>query len=1077
MTFSLIFRKRLFILIFLSVFFGCFSISLKAQTLPDIDSQISGAVDPLFFNLRSKRNPNISPKNDFLTNKRENISPTAGELDTSLNPIVDSVPGSVSSSALQSDGKLIVGGYFKTLGGVLRKNLARLNSDNTIDSSFAPNVNGTVLAIAVQSDGKIIIGRLFTSVGGTNRGGIARLNSDGSLDSGFNAEIGGNGFIYDIAVQTDGKILIGGSFVPTILRLNADGSTDSTFTSPLNPSNVIIPSVVYSIGIQSNGKILIGGLLQVPSSFPNSLSTPILRLNTDGAIDNSFSSVTTNSNIFDLAVQPDDKIIIGGFFTTINDVTRLNIARLNMDGTLDTSFDAGANTSPIRTILLKSDGNILAGFQIGAGNGLALELTGSGSLVRRFLGNQVALGAVNTINQTANGKIFVGGSFFSIVNGLPNTGLVFNADGSLDSSVNLNSIALGGVRKIVSLPDGKMIVGGNFNRVNGVGRDRLVRLNANGTIDETFSSTSISAIEIDDIILQPDGKIIVGGVAVSARSGTLGSLVRLNPDGSVDNSFDTSNVAIRTVKKLALHSDGKILVSYSSDRPTTVFLGGGLLRLNQNGSRDETFTSEVNFPFEDIVVLPNNQILAGGVFGFRYVNSTTGESIPFNGVIRVNADGTHDRTFRPAFESVIGRSTSVYTIALQNDGRILVGGSLFVNGDIMPKGVARLDSNGSLDPVFQLNTISNSTGYDRIEDIKLLPNGKFFAAGLFSNFGANSFANIARLNANGTIDNSFSTGTNNIIYDVEVQTDGKVLIGGDFELVNGLARTSLARLLSEPISQRRAKFDFDGDNKTDVSIFRSAPGEWWYLRSSDLSNRAFQFGSSTDKIVPADFTGDGKTDLAFWRESTGEWFILRSEDSDFYSFPFGTSGDIPVSSDFDGDGKADAAVFRPSNATWYILNSSGGTTITQFGVSEDIPVVEDYDGDGKADIAIFRPSVSQWWINKSSGGVIVYQFGADGDKPVPADFTGDGKADVAVWRPSSGEWFVLRSEDSSFYSAPFGTNGDIPVAGDYDGDGKADIAVFRPTNNVWFLQKSANGFSAVTFGITGDKPVPSAFVP
>ncbi|MEZ5427955.1 MAG: M12 family metallo-peptidase [Pyrinomonadaceae bacterium] len=276
---------------------------------------------------------------------------------------------------------------------------------------------------------------------------------------------------------------------------------------------------------------------------------------------------------------------------------------------------------------------------------------------------------------------------------------------------------------------------------------------------------------------------------------------------------------------------------------------------------------------------------------------------------------------------------------------------------------------------------------------------------------------------------------------------------------------------------RRPVFDYDGDDKTDISIFRPGPGEWWYLRSGNGGNNAFQFGSSTDRMVPADFTGDDKTDIAFWRESTGEWFVLRSEDSSFYSFPFGTTNDIPVPADYDGDGKADPAIFRPSSATWFIIRSTdGGTTIAQFGANTDLPVPADYDGDGKADLAIFRPGDGSWWLNRSTAGLIVYNFGTGTDRTVPGDYTGDGKADVAFWRPTTGEWFILRSEDASFYSGPFGAMGDVPVPGDYDGDGKYDTAVFRPSNSTWFKQGSTSGFEAVTFGIAGDLPTPNAFV-
>ena len=276
----------------------------------------------------------------------------------------------------------------------------------------------------------------------------------------------------------------------------------------------------------------------------------------------------------------------------------------------------------------------------------------------------------------------------------------------------------------------------------------------------------------------------------------------------------------------------------------------------------------------------------------------------------------------------------------------------------------------------------------------------------------------------------------------------------------------------------RKAFDFDGDSKTDVGIFRPSTGEWWYLRSSDGGNRAFQFGASSDKIVPADYTGDGKTDVGIFRPLSGEWFILRSENASFYSFPFGSSGDIQVPSDFDGDGKADPAVFRPSDATWYIIRSSdGSTTIRQFGANGDRPIAADYDGDGKADLAIFRPSDGTWWINRSgSQTTVVFSFGVSTDKTVPADYTGDGKADVAFWRPSSGEWFILRSEDASFYSAPFGASGDIPAPGDYDGDGRADLSVFRPSNNTWYINRTTAGIQILGFGASGDIPVPHAFV-
>jgi hypothetical protein len=283
--------------------------------------------------------------------------------------------------------------------------------------------------------------------------------------------------------------------------------------------------------------------------------------------------------------------------------------------------------------------------------------------------------------------------------------------------------------------------------------------------------------------------------------------------------------------------------------------------------------------------------------------------------------------------------------------------------------------------------------------------------------------------------------------------------------------------ISTSAPQARAAFDYDGDGKTDVSIFRPASGEWWINRSATGTSQAFQFGSGTDKIVPADYTGDNKADVAFFRPSTGEWFIMRSENQSFYSFPFGTNGDIPASADFDGDGKADVAVFRPSDATWYIRRSTdGGTTIQQFGQNGDVPVVADYDGDSKADIAIYRVASGQWWIQRSTAGLIAFQFGTSADKTVQGDYTGDGKADVAFFHPDTREWFVLRSENQSYYAAPFGAPGDVPTPGDYDGDGRNDLAIFRPSEANWYVQRTTAGFMAQQFGNSTDLPTPNAFV-
>ncbi len=301
----------------------------------------------------------------------------------------------------------------------------------------------------------------------------------------------------------------------------------------------------------------------------------------------------------------------------------------------------------------------------------------------------------------------------------------------------------------------------------------------------------------------------------------------------------------------------------------------------------------------------------------------------------------------------------------------------------------------------------------------------------------------------------------------------------DASAANGFSVTPAFRftVFAQTVTLNNTHVDFDGDSKTDISIFRPSVGEWWYSRSISGVAAAFQFGAGTDKIVPADYTGDGKTDIAIFRPSTGEWFVLRSEDNSYYSFPFGTNGDIPAPGDFDADGKMDATVFRGSTGLFYTLLSTGGTLFQAFGQAGDVPQVGDYDGDGRADTAIYRPSSGQWWINRSSTGIFATTFGVSTDRPVAGDYTGDGKTDIAIFRPAGGEWFVLRSEDFSYYAAPFGISTDIPAPGDYDGDGKTDFAVFRPSGSTWYANRSSQGLLIQSFGSAGDYPVPAAYVP
>lgn len=298
------------------------------------------------------------------------------------------------------------------------------------------------------------------------------------------------------------------------------------------------------------------------------------------------------------------------------------------------------------------------------------------------------------------------------------------------------------------------------------------------------------------------------------------------------------------------------------------------------------------------------------------------------------------------------------------------------------------------------------------------------------------------------------------------------IVGNGVHVINGVGVARAFRLT--PIRPENNQVsDFDGDGKSDISVFRPADGDWHLLRSATQDWTPVHFGAAGDKLAPGDFDGDGRTDLTVYRG--GQWFILESGSGNFRAAPFGLPDDVPTPADFDADGRTDIAVFRPSNGFWYVTRSADNSfAAQQFGQPDDKPVVGDYDADGRADYAVYRPSNGYWYVLRSALGFNAVQFGIASDRPVQGDYDGDGRTDFAVFRPSNGVWYQLRSQ-TGFTATQFGISTDEPAPGDYDGDSKFDLAVYR--GGTWYLQQSLNGFYAKQFGAAGDKPIPAAYIP
>ncbi len=999
----------------------------------------------------------------------------ATALDASFVPVVESKPSSslpMYVHAVQSDGKIIVGGLFGVIGGKVRKNFARLNTDGTTDETFqvGTGTDESVNAIAIQADGKIIIGGFFTTYNGINRSRLARLNADGSLDSDFNAVL--NNVVYEIIVQSDGKILVGGEFtnvngtpVNQLIRLNSDSTLDASF----DIGNSEVSNPVRAIAVQTDGKIMVGGQ-NISSGTPR----PFLRLNANGSTDASFNIGSgVNGALNDIVIQSDGKYLIGGSFNGFNGgASPNNIARINADGTLDTSFSSGFSAfDEIKKIALQTDGKLFAigtfaFFNTTPTRGI-VKLNTNGTLDSSFNtnGGVDITNPISSVNVLSDGKVLLSGFFSAYSNSLHNGIVKINQNGTPDETFAPRLGNVGTITDMVVVSGGRIVIVGNFSYINGVAREKIARLLPAGLPDTTFDpgtgiNTGING-NVNSIFVQSDEKILIAGDFASYNGTTRDNIARINTDGSLDTTFNSGAMNdFEVVDDIAQTSTGKIVVGGSFGS-----IGGTarthLAQLNADGSVDTAFTHPI-LDGRVRTVLPESDgklYIGGGTFTMSQPQAF------FRGIVRLNTNGSIDNTFATG----TGANGIVFSLAQQTNGKLIIGGGFLSYNGTNIQSIARINSDGTLDTTF--NPGSSAGG--QITELAIDIQGRIFAGGNFPTFDGISVGRIVRLRSNGSFDQSFpiGKGSNRTVTSLAIQNFTGILVGGSSEF-NGFARGGIARLSN--ISALVPNFDYDGDGKSDISIFRPASGQWW-LNLSSTGVIAATFGTAGDKIVPADFTGDGKTDLAFFRPATGEWFVLRSENNSFYSFPFGANGDIPIVGDFDGDGKYDPAVFRSTTATWFISASTQGTIIQNFGVSGDIPVVGDFDGDSKSDIAIYRPSNGQWWLNRSTAGVIAMTFGTSNDKPIQADFTGDGKTDVAFLRPSTSEWFVLRSEDSSFYAFPFGSSGDMPTVGDFDGDGKADAGVFRPTSATWFIGASTQGTIIQQFGINGDIPTLSAY--
>ena len=532
------------------------------------------------------------------------------------------------------------------LGGTLTSG-TEINLDDNIFKIFneippfdeGTGFNNYIYSVKIQSDNKILFGGSFTNYNGTTRNRIIRLNSGGDIDNTFNIGTGFNGTIHNIKTQSDDKILVGGEFTTYsgvtsnyIIRLNSDGSVDETFDIGTGFNN---NGFVYNIALQDDNKILVGGEF---TSYSGVTSNKIIRLNTDGSIDETFDIGTGfNNYMYNIKIQSDNKILIGGGFTSYSGVTSNRIIKLNSDGSIDGTFNIGTGfDNPVIVIEFQSDN-----------------------------------------------KILVGGEFSTYSGATSNKIIRLNTDGSIDETFDIGTGFNNNVKDIEFQSDNKILVGGEFTTYSGATNNRIIRLNTGGSIDETFNIGTGFNSDVINIKIQSDNKILVGGNFTTYSGNTHNRIIKLNSDGSVDDitilnefKYDNNTLSLPNLTTSGLtitdgtESDGYVLTSDGSGNTSwesTSGFTGVTSPLTTKGDLYTYSTVNARLPVgEEGQVLSVN---SGETTGLKWLTSTGGIASGENITKEIN-QSTHGFILN----NVIGWSGGTYNKAIADgtyDGEIL----------------------------------------------------------------------------------------------------------------------------------------------------------------------------------------------------------------------------------------------------------------------------------------------------------------------------------------------------------------------------------------------------------------------
>ncbi|MET0229520.1 MAG: Ig-like domain repeat protein, partial [Rhodanobacteraceae bacterium] len=657
-----------------------------------------------------------------------------GTVDPDWNPSADE---SVASLAVGADGSVYAGGLFSTIGGRARSRLAKIapGGAGVVDAVWAPAANAEVAALVADSHGSVYVGGSFSSIGGTPRSGLAKLSStgNGALDASWNPAPSGG--VDALALDASDALYVGGSFLAIggqsrryAAKLSSVGVVDALW----NPS----PDGEVSTILLDGNRVYIGGAFFVVGGATRNFVAK-LSASGAGAVDAAWNA-TSNGNVYALAKGADGAIYAGGMFSVIGGLARNRLARLSPGtGSADTEWDASGDDN-VLALCANADGTLFVGGEfanLGARQHLAFALVDAfGETNTANVDAEIPGHAGKTVEQ-ADGSLIVGGTFWKAGQAVRAHLLKITPNGTLDP--DWKPLANGFVYTLAQDAGGSIYAAGVFTTINGVSRNRLARLSGagTGTLDAVWNPGADGPAM--SLAVLPGSALFVGGsfahIGGVARTGI--AKVSTSGTGAVDATWSPSMDSVGSISAMALDGSGGL------------YVGGH----------------------------------------FTFIGGATRKSIA---KLATTGAGAADATWNPS------PNADVTSLILDGAGNVYTGGTFTTIGGLARNYVAKLSASGTGAAAASWSASPDSFVYT----LALDTHGGLFAGGVFGRVGATPRLHLARLSTiDGALDAAWNaTAVGDYVSSLASVGDDALAVGGDFSAIGGVPRTGFAVLRSAP---------------------------------------------------------------------------------------------------------------------------------------------------------------------------------------------------------------------------------------------------------------------------------------